>query len=578
MNQFGILAYPAHHSLSPAMHNAVFSKNKMNAVYGRYEISPENLGKFMKNWRTDEKKMGLSVSIPHKEAVQKYCDVIDESATIIGAINTIYKENNSLLVLGTNTDWLGFKKSLETQYDAKNKRYLVLGAGGASRAIVYALLKMKAKQIYIWNRTEEKTLELVKSFSKISADVLLAKTEKLPEISLETDCIINTTSVGMVGNLESFSPFPKELFQSFHTAFDIVYTPKNTIFLKDCIHAGGIGLSGENMLLFQGIEQSKIFSHQCKKNISDEQREKTMKMGLEKSMRKMEDWIPPSLSSDEKKNILGTIVKRKKEELFLAREFLLEKKEELGNNKKQEKQEKQGKQQTEMKHFSFFKALQKQKKSPHLIAEIKPASPSKGKIFSDEDSVENIAQMYEKNGVSCISVLTDFTFFGATIENVKKAYSSVSLPLLRKDFIVDISQIDEAKYFGASAILLMRSVLSAEKIEEFLQHAQKKQLDCLVEVHDETELRDVLENTSAQIIGVNTRDLKTLQINPENFQTLLNIAKTYSNFSEKIWIAESGISSASDIKNYANEADAILVGTGILLSDEREKKVRELVG
>ena len=113
---------------------------------------------------------------------------------------------------------------------------------------------------------------------------------------------------------------------------------------------------------------------------------------------------------------------------------------------------------------------------------------------------------------------------------------------------------------------------------QFLHYAQSLELDCLVEVHDEKELRDILENTSAKIIGVNTRDLKTLTINPQNFQTLLEVAKTYPHFHEKIWVAESGISSVDDIKKYASEADAVLVGTGILLSEKREGKVRELVG
>lgn len=589
MNHFGILAYPASHSLSPAMHNAVFAEKKSDAVYGRYEISPENLKNFMEIWSTDKKKKGLSVSIPHKETIQKYCDEIDESAKIIGAVNTVYKKNGR--IYGTNTDWIGFKKSLEMQYDAKKKRYLVLGAGGASRAIIYALLKLNAKKIYIWNRTSQTALHLVEEFSKISADVLFAESDSLPEIALDVDCIVNTTSVGMVGKLGNISPFPHQLFQPFHTAFDSVYTPKNTVFLQDCGKACGKSLSGENMLLLQGVAQSEIFLGICSSNKKNKNNplnppcqgaflnelEKIMSKGLELSSRKAENWTPPKLSSDEKKNILRTIVKRKKEELFLSREFLENKRvnekdsqySSLGSNKFGNEG---------LVGFAFFNALKKNKKTPHVIAEIKPASPSKGKIFRENDSVESLAQMYEKNGVSCISVLTDYPFFGATIENLKKANASVQIPLLRKDFIIDFSQILEAKNYGASCVLLMRSILSAEKIEEFLHYAQTLELDCLVEVHDEVELRDVLENTSAKIIGVNTRDLKTLTIDPENFQKLLCIAKTYPNFSEKIWIAESGISSMSDIKKYASEADAVLVGTGILLEAKREKKVKELVG
>ncbi len=574
MKKFAILAYPASHSLSPAMHNAVFSSVLDNTyIYGREEIAPENLERFMQMFTHDTNYCGLSVSVPHKEAIISLCDETDEAVEYIGAVNTVYKKNEK--IYGTNTDWIGFKKSLEKQYDAKQKRYLVLGAGGASRAIVYALLQSNAKKIYIWNRTERSAEKLVEHFSKISDKIFLVKTEDLAEVSLETDCIINTTSVGMKGNLENLSPFPKELFQPFHSAFDIVYTPKETVFLQDCKNAGGKSMSGEEMLLFQGVEQSmlflenKNFVHQ--ENTRENTREEIMRNALQLATRKYPEWIAPHLTSEQKQDILRTIVENKKQELFLSREFL---------HTEEQKRQKEVLEIPENKKFRFYKKLKSEKKTPHVIAEIKPASPSKGSIFYKNDTVEGIAKMYEKNSISCISVLTDFTFFGATSENLKKAKKATNIPLLRKDFIVDESQIIEAYYLGASAVLLMRSVLSSKEIEIFISLANTYGLDCLVEVHDENELRDVLENTSANIIGINTRDLKTLNINPNNFQTLLEIAKAYPNFSEKIWIAESGISSKIDILQYAKEANAVLVGTGILLQESnelREKVLQDLV-
>ncbi len=568
MKKFAILANPASHSLSPAMHNAVFSKIlEKNYVYGREEISSENLSNFMQNFQEDSNFLGLSVSVPHKENVIEFCE-IDESVEYIGAVNTIYKKNinNKIKICGTNTDWIGFKKSLEKQYNAQKKRYLVLGAGGASRAIIYALLKCDATQIYIWNRTEKSAQNLVEHFSGISDKIYLAKTDKLPEISVNIDCIINTTSVGMQGELENISSFPKNLFQSFHSAYDIVYTPKKTVFLSDCEQAGGKIMTGEEMLFFQGVEQSRLFlAENFIKNA-----ENIMRDALSLATRVFKNWKAPQLSTKEKQNILQTIVQNKKQELFLSREFLYKQEQEKNINNSLKI--------LEENKFRFFKKLKTKKSnnSPHVIAEIKPASPSKGQIFLKDDTVENIAMLYEKNDISCVSVLTDFTFFGATDKNLKKANNSINLPLLRKDFIIDVSQIAEAYYLGASAVLLMRSVLSAEKIEEFILYAKKYSLDCLVEVHNENELRDVLENTSANIIGVNTRDLKTLTINPENFQNLLEIAKKYPSFSEKIWIAESGISSKSDIKNYASEADAVLVGTGILMSGDNTKRKKVL--
>ena len=570
MKKFAILAYPASHSLSPAMHNAVFSTlspSDEQYIYGREEISPENLEIFIQKFRKDKNYLGLSVSVPHKETIISLCDEIDESVKYIGAVNTVYKKNNT--IFGTNTDWIGFKKSLEKQYDTKKKRYIVLGAGGASRAIIYALLQCNAEKIYIWNRTEKSAQNLVEHFSNISDKIYLAPTEKLSEISLKTDCIINTTSVGMKGKLENISPFPKELFQPFHSAFDIVYTPKKTVFLKDCKNAGGKSMSGEEMLLFQGIQQSELFLENNNKTEDKEdkedKREEIMRHALQLATRKYRNWTPPTITPEQKKNILQTIVENKKQELFLSREF-------LDNNHEISI--------PENKQFRFYKKLKSEKKTPHIIAEIKPASPSKGAIFHRNDTVETITQMYESCGVSCISVLTDYVFFGATPENLKKARNTTTKPILRKDFIIDPTQIIEAYYLGASAVLLMRSILSSQKIEEFITLAKKYGLDCLVEVHDESELRDVLENTSANIIGINTRDLKTLKINPKNFQTLLKIAKTYPNFSEKVWIAESGFSSKTDILHYANEANAVLVGTGILLQEnnaEREKVLKDFI-
>lgn len=556
MKHFGILAYPASHSLSPALHNAVFQKMGEEHIYTRHEVKPEHLSSFMNTWKADTEKCGLSVSVPHKETIIQHLDSIDEAARYIGAINTVYKKNGK--TYGTNTDYLGFKKSLEEQYDPINKRCIVLGAGGASRAIVYALLASNTKAIYICNRTEQTAIDLVAEFSKISDAVFHLPNQTLAPVSLETDCIINTTSVGMNGQLEEYSPFPKDLFYSFHSAFDIVYTPKETVFLADCTKAGGNAMSGEDMLLYQAIEQSKIF---CGTDaLPSSVIETEMRMSMKKARRTADQWTPPSLSSEEKKNILRTIVERKTEELFLCREY---------TSQSMQKKNVQ-------KTFKFYEALSVPKNTPHLIAEIKPASPSKGQIFTDNDTIESIAGLYTENGASCMSVLTDYPFFGALPENITKARSTSSLPIIRKDFIVHASQITQAADLGASAVLLMRSVLSAQKIQEFIDHAVSLSLDCLVEVHDEQELRDVLENTNSTIIGVNTRDLKTLTINQENFAVLLDIAKQYPNFEEKIWIAESGISSKEDIEQYAQGAHAVLVGTGILQSEDRVEKVREL--
>lgn len=576
MKIFGILAYPVHHSLSPQMHNAGIVAENVDAMYTRFGVEPRMLENFLahnmgKTLET-QKISGLSVSVPHKETCQNFLDFQTKSARRIGAVNTIYwgeNKNGEDILCGTNTDCEGFGKALDEKYDISGKNILVLGAGGATKAILFALLNTHTKNpekiphsISLWNRTEEKAQKLAEDFGEDFIEVISGDSKKLSEISGNFDLVINTTSLGMLGEWEDYSPVGKDFWKKSHTAFDIVYTPLETRFLRECREAGGAGISGEKMLLFQGIAQFEIFTG---KKVS-EKTQKIMSDALvytSEISQKLENknWKKPEISEEEKQNILGTIVKHKETEIFSALEFLEQK---LSKGE-----------------FLFSKKLRENKKNnvPHLIAEIKPASPSKGQIFREDDTVEKIAKMYEENGVSCISVLTDHKFFGASAENLKKARKIVDIPLLRKDFIIHPAQIFEARYLGADAVLLMKSVLSTEEIQKFLDICKRLGMDALVEVHDEAEFSEVIENTSAEIIGVNTRDLKTLTITPENFQNILDFG--YKKFPEKmrnkIFVAESGISSAEDVQKYAKNSHAILVGTGILLSENREEKIRELV-
>lgn len=575
MKIFGILAYPVHHSLSPQMHNAGIIEEGIDALYTRFEVRPEHLEEFFqknfsRNIQESSKISGLSVSVPHKETCQKFLDEIDEAGKKVGAVNTIYwKEKN--ILCGTNTDYLGFLKSLEEKYELKNlgkKTVLVLGAGGATKAILYALetLNPLPKKVILWNRTVEKAEKLAKSFA---VELFSGTVEELEHISKNIDLVINTTSLGMEGDFENISPLTSLFWKPHHTAFDIVYTPLETKFLQECREAGGTGISGEKMFLFQGIAQFEIFhgSLEQQKNIS-EKTKKIMSLAIQSSSQSVfefeKNWTVPKISEPEKKDILGTIVAHKQTEIFASLEFFEQK--------------------LAMGEFLFSKKLREKKSTPHLIAEIKPASPSKGKVFREGDSVEKIAKMYQENGVSCISVLTDKKFFGGHIQNLKRVRSIVgrNFPLLRKDFIVHPAQIFEARYFGADAVLLMKSVLSTEKIEQFLQICTKLGMDALVEVHTAEELAEVLTKTSAEIIGINSRDLKTLQIDPQNFQNILAFGKKHfpEKMKEKIFISESGISSYEDVQNTSQNADAILVGTGILLekTDElRVQKIQELL-
>lgn len=207
-----------------------------------------------------------------------------------------------------------------------------------------------------------------------------------------------------------------------------------------------------------------------------------------------------------------------------------------------------------------------------IIAEIKKASPSQGVIKEDFNPIE-IARLYEAGGAAAISVLTDEKFFQGNLKYLMDVKKSVTLPVLRKDFIVDAYQIYEARFAGADAILLIAALLSKEEIQFFLDLAQEMCMDCLVEVHAEAELQKVLQ-TSATIIGINNRDLATFKIDLETTGRLMSMIPD-----EKIIVSESGIKSRTEIvKLFKMGINAILVGETLMKSHDIPAKLHELLG
>lgn len=202
-----------------------------------------------------------------------------------------------------------------------------------------------------------------------------------------------------------------------------------------------------------------------------------------------------------------------------------------------------------------------------LIAELKRKSPSKGMIREDWDP-EGIARIYDTHA-SAISVLCDTPFFGGGHEILCRVRPSTHLPLLCKDFIEDPYQIYEARAFGADAVLLMASVLSPEKIEEYLGIVRSLGMEALVEVHNEKELEGVL-STSARIVGVNNRDLKTLAVDPEN------VFRLGAKIKPRLLVAESGFLSSEEVEAVRGFADAALIGTAIMGAPDIEGKIKEL--
>jgi len=176
-----------------------------------------------------------------------------------------------------------------------------------------------------------------------------------------------------------------------------------------------------------------------------------------------------------------------------------------------------------------------------VIAEIKKASPSKGIIRANFDP-KAIARRYEDAGAACLSVLTDISFFQGADEYLKKARAEVSLPVLRKDFIISPYQIFEARAIGADCILLIASVLCIEDIKSFNQLAMSLGLDVLIEVHDEADLRMAL-SVSPKLIGINNRDLRTFDV---DLETTFNLLASIPD--EVIVVTESGIRKSSDVQ------------------------------
>ena len=217
-------------------------------------------------------------------------------------------------------------------------------------------------------------------------------------------------------------------------------------------------------------------------------------------------------------------------------------------------------------HPSFRAALLRP--TVAVIAEVKRRSPSAGSIREDIDPGERAA-LYAANGAAAISVLTDHPFFGGSMDDLRAAIGQCTLPVLRKDFIVDEVQILEARAAGASAVLLIVRVLGPGRLAALLRCAAGLGLDALVEVHTEAELEVALE-ADAGIVGINSRDLDTFTIDVETAWSLLGRIP-----SDRVAVAESGIFGQSDVVEAARAgADAVLIGTALSAAESPETLLR----
>lgn len=262
-----------------------------------------------------------------------------------------------------------------------------------------------------------------------------------------------------------------------------------------------------------------------------------------------------------KKDILKEIVQKKKEKIILAKQQLSEEDLKL-------------RMQDLAPTRSFMEAINKPRQIS-LIAEIKKASPSRG-IIRENFNLQEIAKIYQDCGVQAISILTEEDFFQGNINYLNEVKGQVEVPILRKDFILEPYQVWESRFFGADAILLIADLLSVEKLSELITLADNLGLDCLVEMHDEKELRKVLnlKPKTEFVIGINNRNLHTLEVDLKTTERLFPLIPK-----DRVVIVESGIKSYQDVLFLKIlGVNAVLVGEAFMEAQDIKKKIQEIMG
>ena len=256
---FGIIGDPVEHTLSPGMHNAAFKKLGLDNIYVPFHVTAEELedainGAFALGIK------GLNVTIPHKTEVIKYLDYLDIAAGLIGAVNTVEFGENG--IIGHNTDGIGAVRAIEEVSSVKNKKVMILGAGGAARAISFQILLNGAENLVISNRTIGKASELRDDLvEKLEPDVKITDLgEELEKELKDTDILINTTPIGMYPNISQKPLVTVDMMHEGLIVNDIVYNPLKTGLIVEAEKAGAETISGVKMLMYQGVEAFKIWT------------------------------------------------------------------------------------------------------------------------------------------------------------------------------------------------------------------------------------------------------------------------------------------------------------------------------
>lgn len=255
---YGIIGYPVKHSKSPIFQNAAFSFYNLDAVYVPFEVRPGELEKAIDSLRVLNIK-GINITIPHKEEATRYLNELSEEVKFIGATNTV--KNIDGYLIGYNTDAYGFITGLkEVEDNLNNKRILVIGAGGASRAVIYSLIKEGIKDIVIANRTIERAKKIVEDFRIlnrfIDEIILLIPQNEIGRYLEDFDIIVNTTPIGLKEDDPWLFDYSK--LEEKHTVVDIVYM--KTPLIEFAIKKNCKWQDGYPMLIYQGAKSFEIWT------------------------------------------------------------------------------------------------------------------------------------------------------------------------------------------------------------------------------------------------------------------------------------------------------------------------------
>lgn len=258
----GVIGYPVEHSLSPVMHNAAIAELGLDYIYLPLPIKPENLEVAIAGLAAME-VVGFSVTIPHKQAIMPLLSEISPIAKVIGAVNTVSRQNQGWV--GTNTDIEGFIAPLQTTYqqDWSQKTAVILGYGGAARAVVAGCEQLGLAQIHVVGRNMHKLAQFHKSWgnSPLAAKLQIHLWEDLAKLIPQANLLVNTTPVGMYPHVNQ-SPVSQEDVQNLSPgaiAYDLIYIPQPTQFLQQAQKQGAIVIDGLEMLLQQGVAALKIW-------------------------------------------------------------------------------------------------------------------------------------------------------------------------------------------------------------------------------------------------------------------------------------------------------------------------------